>query len=97
MLQKNDNTDIIESMVSHSYLKNTSENYIISLTYNKMQNFLKFLLHSVVGTIILGGISFLISIHPNWFDATIGSLIVNLYTFLVATQGNTSVSYHKSV
>ena len=61
-----------------------------------MNNFLKYVLHSVVGTVILAGVSLLISVHPNWFNDTIGSLIVNLYTFLVAAQGTTSVSYKKS-
>ena len=61
-----------------------------------MKNFLLYVLHSVVGTLILAGVSLLISIHPNWFNDTIGSLIVNLYTLLVATNGTTSVSYKKS-
>jgi hypothetical protein len=97
MLQKDDNTDIIE--LGLPALKQecfNRETHFINLTNNKM-NFIKYILHSVVGTVILGGVSLLIHLNPSWFGITVGSLIVNLYTFLVATQGSASVSYTKSV
>lgn len=53
---------------------------------SNLNSFLKYILHTVIGTLILGGLSFLIGLHPSWFDATIGSLVVNLYNFLVQTQ-----------
>ena len=75
---------------------NDYETQFISLTNNNMSTFLKYVLHSVVGVALLGGIALLIKVNPSWFSLTIGSLVVNLYNFLVQTQ-STSVSYTKSV
>ena len=92
-MKKIDNTDIIESGLD-AFLAESRDGEFIIINFNnyKMQNFLKYVLHSVVGVAILGGLSLLINVHPAWFGITLGSLIVNLYNYLIATQ-SASASY----
>lgn len=93
-MHKFDDDSIIESGLD-AFLAESRDGEFIIINFNnyKMQNFLKYVLHSVVGLVILGGISLVIGLHPAWFDVTVGSLVVNLYNFLITTQGSTSVSY----
>ena len=92
-MKKIDNTDIIESGLD-AFLAESRDGEFIIINFNnyKMQNFLKYVLHSVVGVAILGGLSLLINVHPTWFGITLGSLIVNLYNYLIATKSASASS-----
>jgi hypothetical protein len=52
-----------------------------------MNNFVKWILHSVVTALLLG-VPVLLNVHPAWLDMTFGGALAGLYQWLVATQAS---------
>ena len=98
MLQFEDNTDIIDEVGFRIWCEEhlPFDNHFNSklTTNNRMNTFLKSVLHFVVVALIFAG-SLILKIHPAWLDVSVGSIITVFYTWLVSTQ--TTVGFSPKV